>query len=282
MVTTQEANRIIGATAYDAGGQKIGNVGQVYLDEATGTPEWLTVKTGFFGTRESFVPLAKAHVREGDRVEIEVDKDTVMQAPNVDPDQELSQDDEARLYQHYGMSYSNAYSSSGLPGDVGTGTTSGEREYTATGEDEREYAASREQEYGGRDYSGETDDAMTRSEERLRVGTTSQATGRARLHKYVVTEPVEETVQVRREEARIEREPITDANRDRAMAGPDIHEAEHEVTLHAEQPVVQKETVPVERVRLTTDEVTEEERVSEELRKERIEAEGDISDRPRE
>jgi uncharacterized protein (TIGR02271 family) len=86
----------------------------------------------------------------------------------------------------------------------------------------------------------------------------------------VVTENVATTVPVSHEEVRLEREPITDANRDAAQSGPDITEAEHEVRLHAERPVVTKETVPVERVRLATESVTGEEQVSEEVRKEQI------------
>src|SRR5436305_8484617 len=90
----------------------------------------------------------------------------------------------------------------------------------------------------GHDTSGPTtDDAMTRSEERLNVGTRSEEAGRARLRKYVVTEQQEVTVPVSREEVRLEREPITDANIDRATDGPDISEEEHEVTLTAERPV---------------------------------------------
>jgi len=114
------------------------------------------------------------------------------------------------------------------------------------------------------------DEAMTRSEEEVRVGSTQRETGRARLQKWVETENVEETVPVRREEARVEREPITDDNVDQALAGPEISEGEHEVVLHEEEPVVEKRTVPKERVRLDKDTVTDEERVSEEVRKERI------------
>jgi uncharacterized protein (TIGR02271 family) len=146
------------------------------------------------------------------------------------------------------MDYSESRSDTGLPegGQTGRGTV-------------------------GRDVSGpETDDAMTRSEEELRVGTTKRETGRARLKKYVVTENVERTVPVQREEVRVEREPITDANRDAALSGGDITEEEHEVTLHAEEPVVQKDVVPKERVRMDTDVVTDERQVSEEVRKEQI------------
>ncbi len=82
------------------------------------------------------------------------------------------------------------------------------------------------------------------------------------------------TVPVRHEEARVEREPITDANRDAAMSGPDITEAEHEVVLHEERPVVETETQPMERVRLTAEERTEQETVHGRVRKERIDTEG--------
>ena len=116
---------------------------------------------------------------------------------------------------------------------------------------------------------------MTRSEEQLVVDKATEESGRVRLRKYVVTEQVQQTVPVQREEVRIEREPITDANVGDALDGPAISEEEHEVVLHAERPVVQKEAVPVERVRLDTETVTEEATVSDELRKEQIEIDGD-------
>ena len=111
---------------------------------------------------------------------------------------------------------------------------------------------------------------MTRSEEELAVGTQRRETGRARLRKYVVTEEVQQTVPVQREEVRIEREPITDANVDAATSGAEISEEEHEVVLHAEEPVAEKRVVPKERVRLDKDVETEERTVSDEVRKEQI------------
>ena len=116
-----------------------------------------------------------------------------------------------------------------------------------------------------------TDEAMTRSEEELRVGTTRRERGRVRLRKFVTTEQVEQVVPVRRERVRVEREPITDANLDAATSGPEISEEEHEVILREEEPVVEKRVVPRERVRLDKDTVTGEERVAEEVRKEQIE-----------
>jgi uncharacterized protein (TIGR02271 family) len=111
---------------------------------------------------------------------------------------------------------------------------------------------------------------MTVSEEELRVGTTEREAGRARLKKYVVEDEVTQTVPVRREEVRVEREPITDANRDDALDGPAISEEEHEVVLHEEEVVAEKRAVPKERVRLETDVETEQKTVSETVRKERV------------
>src|SRR5512135_3636727 len=111
------------------------------------------------------------------------------------------------------------------------------------------------------------------TEERMHVGTEHVQTGQARLRKYVVTETVQQSVPVSHEEIRVDREPITEANIDQAMDGPEISDEEHEVTLHAERPVVAKETVPVERVRLAKEQVTGQETVSGEVRKEHIETE---------
>lgn len=119
------------------------------------------------------------------------------------------------------------------------------------------------------------DVAMTRSEEQIHVGTERFESGRVRLRKYVVTEEVQQTVPVRHEEVRVEREPLTDADREQAVSGTEISEAEREVTLHEEHPVVETRTVPVERVGLRTEEVTEEETVTGQVRKERIEVEAD-------
>jgi uncharacterized protein (TIGR02271 family) len=116
---------------------------------------------------------------------------------------------------------------------------------------------------------------MTRSEEELRVGTETRERGRARLRKHVTTEQQTVTVPVQREELRVEREPITDANLDAATSGPVISEEEHEVTLHEEEVMVDKRAMPKERVRLDTETVTDERQISEEVRKEHIQVDVD-------
>jgi uncharacterized protein (TIGR02271 family) len=251
MPTLQDVQSWRGLDLY-GNDDKVGEITDIYLDRQSGEPEWLAVKTGLFGSNVSFVPIDRASGGE-DRVTVPYDKALVKDAPNVDADGELSPDEERRLYEHYGVAF-------------------GDFDY------DREY----ESERGtvGHDTSGPTtDEAMTRSEEELRVGTSQRETGRARLRKYVVTEQVQQTVPVQREEVRIEREPITDANVGQATDGPAISEEEHEVTLHAEEPVVEKRVVPKERVRLDKETVSEERQVSEEVRKEEIAAEGDADGR---
>jgi uncharacterized protein (TIGR02271 family) len=262
MHTLEDVQTWRDAKVVDMGGNKIGSVSEIYLDRQTGEPEWLAITSGLFGTKVSFAPVAGA-TRSGDEVCLSCSKDSVKDAPKVDADGELSPQEEQALYAHYGRDW----------GQWDDSTP--DRTEDILGRDER---FSRDPE--GHDTSGPTtDDAMTRSEEELEVGTARRESGRVRLRKYVVTEQVQRTVPVQREEVRVEREPITDANVDQALAGPEISSEEHEVTLHEEVPVVQKTTVPKERVRLEKDTVTEEQSVSEEIRKEEIEVDDDAGRR---
>jgi uncharacterized protein (TIGR02271 family) len=255
MITKDQVQELIGREAYGTDGDKIGRIGQVFLDDQTGQPEFATVNTGLFGTSESFAPLTEASVA-GDGLSVPFGKDRVKDAPNVSADDgHLSPSDEQRLYEYYGLGYDQpAGRHHDDDGDVDGAV--------------------------GHDTSGPTtDDAMTRSEERLDVGTRSEEAGRVRLRKYVETEHVQTTVPVQRERAVIEREPITDANFDAATSGPEISEEEHEIVLHEEKPVVSTHAEPVERVRLGKEQRTDQETVGGEVRKERIETDGDIDNR---
>jgi uncharacterized protein (TIGR02271 family) len=246
-----------GRTMVDADGDKIGNVDAIYVDDQTGEPEWALVNTGLFGTKSSFVPLAQAR-DVGDSVQVPYDKQMVKDAPRVDTDQHLSEAEEQELWRHYGLEYDSGYT-----------TDTADRDGDGVYDDVQDSAV-------GRDTSGPTtDDAMTRSEEELQVGTQTRERGRARLRKYVTTETQQVTVPVQREEVRVEREPISDANVGAATSGPAISEEEHEVTLREEEVVVDKRAVPKERVRLDTETVTEERQVAEEVRKEQIQIDGD-------
>jgi uncharacterized protein (TIGR02271 family) len=253
-----------GHTMVDRDGDRVGNIEAIYVDDQTGEPEWALVNTGLFGTKSSFVPLVQA-TSSGDQVQVPYDTQLVKDAPRVDPDQHLSQAEEQQLWRHYGLDSDTGYESGTTAGYTDTADRDGDGVYGQV----RDTAV-------GHDTSGPTtDDAMTRSEEELRVGTEARERGRVRLRKYVTTEQQQVTVPVQREEVRVEREPITDANLDAATSGPAISEEEHEVTLHQEEPVVGKRVVPRERIRLDTETVTDERQVSEEVRKEQVDVEGD-------
>ena len=254
-MTTQSVTEWRGQQLLDNDGEKVGTIEEIYLDTDTDQPEWVLVKTGLFGGKGTFVPLAQAN-QSGEGIQVPFEKAHVKDAPNIDPDGQLSQSEEQTLYRHYGLEYGESQSGSGLPEGGANGGHDGDGAV-------------------GHDTSGPTtDNAMTRSEEELAVGKTQRETGQARLRKYVVTEQVQTTVPVQREEVRVEREPITDGNVDNATDGPAISEEEHEVTLHAEEPVVDKQVVPKERVRLDKDTVEEERQVSETVAKEQIEVDG--------
>src|SRR3954453_21311582 len=283
MIGTDTLDRVIGADVIDADGNKIGTASEVFLDDQSGTPEWVTVKTGLFGTKESFVPIRDADLT-GDGLRVPVSKDAVKDAPKIDTDGHLSPQEEQELYRYYSLGTGQT---TGRDTDVDftrtgaaettTNTGMGAGMTDPTGDTRAAGAFDDTNRHGtrGHDTSGPTtDDAMTLSEERVDVGTEQVETGRARLRKYVVSENVTETVPVSHEEVRVTREPITDANVGSALDGPAISEEEHEVTLHAERPVVEKEAVPVERVRLDTETVTENQQVSETVRKEQVDTDG--------
>ncbi|WP_433505545.1 DUF2382 domain-containing protein [Pseudonocardia halophobica] len=273
----EDPKRIFGMTVTGRQGEKLGKVDGLFLDNDTQRPEWAAVRTGLFGTHVSLVPLATAEMA-GDKLRVPFDKDALRNAPHHDPDRELSAEDEKSLFEHYGVSYGGSSVTAQTEGGQVADTGRGEGRAATTGRRRTEDDGARGA--VGHDTSGPTtDDAMTRSEERMRVGTETTEAGRARLRKYVVTEQVTQTVPVSHEEVRIEREPISESNIDAATDGPAISEEEHEVTLHAERPVTQTEAVPVERVRLDKETVTQQEQVSGEVRKEQIEADGVQTDR---
>ena len=162
-----------GRTVVDRAGEKIGTLKDVYLDESE-RPHWGSVHTGLFGVRETLVPLDRA-TPEADVLRLPFERDHVEQAPSLDPDVQLSEDEEQQLYGHYGI----ASAASDEP--TGGGAVA-----------------------AGPDPAEDTQDAMTRSEEVVHFGTRRRERGRARLKKYVVTDYVEKKVPVRREEVRLE------------------------------------------------------------------------------
>ena len=309
MISSSNVNDIIGAEVVDPDNDKVGKVGQVYLDSDSNEPTWVSVKTGLFGLSETLVPIDDASWTDG-VLRVNVDKGQIKDAPRVDADQELSPEEQDRLYEYYhrggsgygsttggftetgsGATYSDTttggslgstdragYSDTTTGAGIGGVATGGTTYSESTGRSDIDTGdVNRQADRGyGNDVSGpETDDAMTRSEERLNVGKERVQTGKARLRKYVTTENQNVTVPVQKEQVRLEREPITGSNVGAATDGPALSDEEHEVTLTEERVSVNKETVPVERVRLGTETVTENQNVSEDVRKEQIDFDGD-------
>lgn len=247
MPTKTEVADWRGREMIDGGGSKIGKVEDIFLDVETDRPEWALVKTGM-GSKASFVPIANA-TADSDAVTVPFDKAQVKDAPAAEAGTELSQDDEAKLYRHYGMDYSEARSDTGLP-EGGAPAPA----------------------------SGTSGDSITRSEEELSVSKHRQGAGTARLRKFVDTEQVETTVAVEHERARVTREPMKPGD---TPDGDTIGEREIEMELTEEVVDVDKRTVGKERISLGKETVSEDQTVSDEIRKERVEVEGDVEGEPR-
>ena len=242
-----------GTPVYSSDGDKIGSVEELFLDEDTRQAEWIGLGTGFFGTKRVLVPVAGVDVRD-DAVYVPYAKDHVKGTPDLDGDA-ISQETESRLYAHYGLPYSERRSETGLP----------ER---SDANADPEGIADTGLQPGTPDSPGDTTEGtptVTRSEEELRVGKRETEAGGLRLHKWVETEQVEVPGDLRREKARVTREPV-----DGSVSDQEIGAEQIEVTLREEKPVVEKETVAKERIRVDKEVEMGEETVRDELRKERV------------
>ncbi|NUP28649.1 MAG: PRC and DUF2382 domain-containing protein [Nocardia sp.] len=261
----QHVEDLIGDAVYDLGGAKIGKVKRVYVDNASGAPTWASVSTGLF-SEDSLVPLAGAQMRDDPtELQVRVHKEAVKTAPHLAHDGLITQDSENDLFVHYGVDPNRAgWEEYGRHAGTGTGRESragGPAGTTGTAAPEPtrpDMPTTRRPEF------------LVRSEERLNIGTRQEVSGHARLHKYVVSEEQTVTVPTSHEEVHIEREPITDTS----ALPADFGEQEQEVTLHQDRVTVDKEKVPVERVRLVVAQVEEDQTITETVRKERIEIEG--------
>lgn len=282
-MTTFDVNAILSSTAYGADGDKIGKVEQVFLDDNSGEPTFLTVNTGLFGAKENFVPV-KGASQDGDRVVLPYTKDVIKDAPKVDADQHLSPAEEEELYRYYELNYEDGRTA-GTDRDrnAAAAGTAGVAGTAAAGHDRRDgdvadrdaVAADPDRAAVDQDraaVAGE-DASVVRHEERLNVGTQEREAGHARLRKYVVTDHETVDVPVEREEVTVERTPLngTEGRVDNGRIG----EEEVDVTLHEERPVVEKEAVAVEEVGLNKQTVRETQRVEADVQKEQVDVETD-------
>jgi uncharacterized protein (TIGR02271 family) len=245
MTTIDQLRQMQGNSVVAQDGEQIGKIEEIFVDYETREPEWLGIGTGLLRTKRVVVPVAGAEI-DNDIVRIPYSAEIVKSSPDVDDDQ-IPQEVEAELYSYYGVPSSTERSDSrlaeGAP-TMGAATGSGE--------------------------------SMTRSEEELRVGTRSTEAGRVRLRKYVETEPETQNVEVSYETAEVERRPIN-----RPADSGEIGEQELEMPLTMEQPVVTKETVAKEEVSLRKQQQTTQQQVTENVRKERVDVDGDgVEDTP--
>lgn len=233
-------------------GEKIGKVGEVYVDDATGQLSWVTVKTGLFGTRESFVPMDHASISD-DTVTVPHDKAMIKDAPHAEPGEPLSVEQEDELYRYY---------------NIGSTATHTATEYTEQAAPITAPSTATAPAASKAKATADTDGYLTRSEEQLKVGTQRVEAGRARMRKFVVTEQQTVTVPVSHDEARIVREPLQPGD---SLDGATIGEDVVEVALMQDKVLVDKQVVGVEKAKLATQTVTEQQQVTGEVRKEQVE-----------
>ncbi|MFJ8039945.1 PRC and DUF2382 domain-containing protein [Kitasatospora sp. NPDC096147] len=303
MQTDIDPRDLIGHKAVDRNGDKIGTVDEVYLDDATGEPEWAAVRTGIFG-RDAFVPLTTSEF-SGEELRVPYDKSLIKDSPDFGVGQHLSPAQELQLYRYYGLDTGAPAAAPLAAAAVGTngtgtakdldfgsvGTTSKESSsvnatttaptmtaapmaFTATSEMPAPApAAAKPAESTAPTVPGNAPGGpveITCREERLDVTTEWHVLGTAKLRKYVTSEAVERKVPVVKERVRVERVPVTEAER-AALSEQEIAEAVEEVTLREERPVVRKYLAPIERVRLVVERYTEEAVIRDELRREQVE-----------
>jgi stress response protein YsnF len=279
MLSERELSAAIGSTAYDGGGSKIGTVEHFYVDDRTGAPTWVAVTTGLFGTRQSVAPAADASFADGD-LRLPVSADAVKNAPHVAGDH-LDPQEEAELRRHYGLG-TDLGTEPAVEPDPGTGRHARPEDAALAAAPTQEMQAVAPPVPAP---TADPDGSLVRSEEQVRVGTRQTATTRVRLVKYVVTEDVQITVPIRREEIRVEHVPLdavddgpgesltdgdTDGGIDAGSVAPVGGRLPDEIVLHTERPVVTVEVVPVERVRLRTEIVEGQETITEQVQREQI------------
>ena len=257
MLDASTIERLGNATVVDAAGDKIGKIGQIYVDDVSGQPTFVTVSTGLFGTSESFVPLNGASV-QGDYLRVQYSKDQVKDAPRIDADGNISPAEEDRLYSHYQLDNPGVRSAA-----EDRGTTDPALAGAAAGTE------------GTRDHDRGETETLTAHEERLNVGTRTEETGRARLLKYTTTETESVEVPVSKEKLVVEREDAGGVVHKGGLDSTTDDVVDEEIVLREERPVVEKETLERERVRVGKEKVTGTETVSEEVRTEHIDVEGE-------
>ena len=268
---TMHADQLVGAPVTDCDGLAIGIVEQVFRDDVDGTPSWARVRSA---KGLHFVPLAGSRMTSSGGLSVPFDSQTIMTEPGMNVDRHMSAEQEEQLRSYFGM---------GVPAQrMGEAQPETAQPQPAQTEHAQPMEATRPESYAasgqpspapGMETASSGQGWLTRCEERFAVNLEPRESGRVRLHKYVDSEPIQETVTVYREEYAIERVPVSSDDQISAEMGESVQE----VILHETRPIVTKETVPIERVRLSVRTVEDEQTVTGELIRERIEIESEDS-----
>lgn len=278
MTTQNNIRDLFNTTAFDSNGEKLGDVQEVFVDDHSGQPTFVEVKHGLFGMSSSLVPL-KGHRLQGEDLQLAFSKDRIKDAPDVNADEGLTPEEQNRIFEHYGIAGAqdqNEYVADDRRDERHAGTTEAAGVAGTTAAADRDHA-DLDRDRVETDRAAD-DNSIVRSEEQLDVEKEQVQSGKARLRKYVVEDKETVEVPVTREEVRVERTPISEADAENFRG--EIGEDEASVVLNEERVDVNKRTVPVEKVSLEKDQVTETERHTETLAKEQIETDADIdSDR---
>lgn len=275
---------LFNATAYDKAGEKLGSVKEVFVDEQSGQPTFVEVNHGLFGMSSSLVPL-RGHDFTGEELKLAFSKDRIENAPDFDSDKPLTPEAQADIFKHYNLENAQDVTTyrderderagaagAGVAGAGVAGAGAGAHAKDETAATDR-LDTDRATATGNGVSNNEGE--VIRSEERLDVNKERVATGEARLRKYVVTDTETVEVPVEREEVRVERTPISEADAANYTGTIGDNGAEEaSVTLHEERVNVEKKTVPVEKVNLSKETIKDTETHTEDLRKEQIDTDG--------
>ena len=278
MTDKRNIQDLLNATAFDAQGEKLGKINNLFVDDKTGQPTFIEVNHGLFGMSSSLVPL-RGHRLNGDELKLAFDKDLIKDAPDIDFENQLTAADQDTIYEHYHLTDVQdvetyvtdrpAADDSNLAGFAGAAGAGAAGAGAAAGTTEKDVIDRNEREV--REPVASQSNDIILEKERLNVGTERVASGEARLRKYQVEETETVEVPVTREEVRIERTPISPEEA-KNYVGSDATEAT--VTLHEDKVNVTKESVPVERVSLGTEQVQETRTVTDTVKHDEIDTKG--------
>jgi len=225
----------LGRVMVDHDSNRIGEITAIYLDNETGRPEWVVVRTGLFGMRSTFVPLAEA-AEVGGQLQVPYRRLQVKEAPNIAPDGHLSAAEEAELYRHYGLDYDTVPVDDGSPADGAPTSATGEPEGAGPLEGDRAEAETHGTEPGtdepeSLESAGQDPSPVGAAVSRPFVYETPgppqggasggrRQPGQVRLRRYLVTEVVTDTESGQRHEVQVLPEPIADAEVDATTTTP--------------------------------------------------------------